>query len=635
MAWITDNLRGAIEAVGRLNPFTRAGLSGSTALPGIFTHQLAIAAYMASGMMKKVISIPAEDRVREWRDWQADAKVIEAIEKEENRLALIAKVQEAENLRGIGGGALVIITAGNHDSELKPEQIAKGGIVAINVVSRWQITGKDWIKDLASPNYGEPAMWEMQGDRGTPTQIHPSRVICFRGARLPAGSAMADDDAFWGDSRLLRVFTEVQRSDDTQAWFAALVKKAKLLRFGIPDLDDRDQTALAKRVEVIALGESSLNATLYRSSSGPDDPGETVSDYQITWAGIPAMMDAFDQRVAAVSDIPFTRLTGRSPAGMNATGQHDSDNWNKMVVSGQKLELRPCLEKLDPFLIRSAGADAAKVTWKFAPLSVPTEKEEADTFNTTMDAVTKLQATGAIPDEAFTRGLQNLMSEREYIPGLDQALSLIPEAERFGLLAKPPAGSEDDPSEIVEGGDPASAGGRAQPPARRAANDAAVFFSDAQPRPLYVQRKLLNGTDIIGWAKKQGFTSTLSADDLHVTVLYSRQPVDPMKMGQAWGEDENGNLRIKPGGPRAIERLGENAVVLLFPSWDLQSRHRDMVEAGGSHDFDEYHPHITISFEVPADMDLTAVKPFTGALEFGPELFEPLDLDWKRKVTEE
>ena len=467
MAWITDSLRGAIEAVGRLNPFTRAGLGGSTALPGIFTHQLAIAAYMASGMMKKVISIPAEDRVREWRDWQADAKVIEAIEKEENRLALIAKVQEAENLRGIGGGALVIITAGNHDSELKAEQIAKGGIVAINVVSRWQITGKDWIKDLASPNYGEPAMWEMQGDQGKPTSIHPSRVICFRGSRLPAGSAMADDDAFWGDSRLLRVFTEVQRSDDTQAWFAALVKKAKLLRFGIPDLDDRDQTALAKRVEVIALGESSLNATLYRSSSGPDDPGETVSDYQITWAGIPAMMDAFDQRVAAVSDIPFTRLTGRSPAGMNATGQHDSDNWNKMVVSGQKLELRPCLEKLDPFLIRSAGADPAKVTWKFAPLSVPTEKEEADTFSTTMDAVAKLQATGAIPDEAFTKGVQNLMSEREYIPGLDQALSEIPEAERFGLNA-PDDGT--DPSTIVpEGGDqPTEARGQQT---RRAAND--------------------------------------------------------------------------------------------------------------------------------------------------------------------
>jgi len=185
------------------------------------------------------------------------------------------------------------------------------------------------------------------------------------------------------------------------------------------------------------------------------------------------MMDAFDQRVAAVSDIPFTRLMGRSPAGMNATGKSDDDNWNKMVVSGQKLELRPCLEKLDPILLRSAGVDPAKVTWKFAPLSVPSEAEEATTFKTTMEAVTALQNTGSIPDQAFAKGVQNLMSEREYIPGLDQALAEIPEAERFGL--NPDAG-QDDPSALQSrGGDPASTGtggnGLEAEPPRRAAND--------------------------------------------------------------------------------------------------------------------------------------------------------------------
>ncbi|WP_324699950.1 anti-CBASS protein Acb1 family protein [Novosphingobium sp. RL4] len=251
-----------------------------------------------------------------------------------------------------------------------------------------------------------------------------------------------------------------------------MARKAKLLRIGIPDLDSRDPEQLNKRIEVIALGESSLNATVYRCSGGQDDAGETITDYQVTWTGIPAMMDAFDQRVSAVSDIPFTRLIGRSPAGMNATGQHDMDNWNKAVVSGQKLETRPCLEQLDPFLMRSAGADPAKVTWKFAPLSVPTEKEEADTFNVTMDAVTKLQATGAIPDEAFAKGLQNLMTEREYIPGLDQALAEIPENERFGLT---PDDDGTDPSAIqAEGGDPNLAGGGGSAPSRRATADGGV-----------------------------------------------------------------------------------------------------------------------------------------------------------------
>jgi len=472
MAWITDSLRGAIDLASRLNPFNRG--EAATGLGGIFSHQLAVAAYMQSGMMRKVIAIPAEDRVREWRDWQADADQITAIEAEEKRLKVIAKYQEAETLRGIGGGAIVIITAGDHSNPLTPAMIAKGGIVALNVVSRWQITGRDWVNDLASPRYGEPLMWTMNGGEVGATPIHPSRVICFRGARLPAGHAVSLEESFWGDSRLLRVYTEVTRSDDTQAWFSALVRKAKLLRIGIPDLLDLEPAQLNARVELIASGESSLNATVYRSSAAADDPGEKIDDYQIAWTGIPAMMDAFDQRVAAVADIPFTRLMGRSPAGMNATGSHDMDNHNKAIVTGQKLELRPCMEALDPFLLRSAGVDATKVTWAFAPLSVPTEKEQTDTFKVLMEAVEKVQNTGAIPERAFSEALQNLLIEREAMPGLEQALAKIPESERFGL-SPDNDGGDDDPSAIQAGRevdpDLAGGGGALERPARRAAND--------------------------------------------------------------------------------------------------------------------------------------------------------------------
>lgn len=455
MAWITDSLRGAIDLASRLNPFNRGG--AATGLGGIFSHQLAVAAYMQSGMMRKVIAIPAEDRVREWRDWQADADQITAIEAEEKRLKVIAKYQEAETLRGIGGGAIVIITAGDHSSPLTPAMIAKGGIVALNVVSRWQITGKDWVNDLASPRYGEPLMWTMNGGEVGATPIHPSRVICFRGARLPAGHAVSLEESFWGDSRLLRVYTEVTRSDDTQAWFSALVRKAKLLRIGIPDLLDLEPAQLNARVELIASGENSLNATVYRSSAAADDPGEKIDDYQIAWTGIPAMMDAFDQRVAAVADIPFTRLMGRSPAGMNATGSHDMDNHNKAIVTGQKLELRPCMEALDPFLLASAGVSPDGVWWEFAPLDVPSEKESADTFKTVMEAVELLRGSGAVPDEAFVKGVQNLMVERGWVPGLEGALAEIPEDQRFGLN---PSDDGSDPSSLQaqKGGDLSVAG---------------------------------------------------------------------------------------------------------------------------------------------------------------------------------
>ncbi|MFS0771053.1 anti-CBASS protein Acb1 family protein [Sphingomonas sp. 1P08PE] len=628
-----DSVTSAIQSAATVHPFQQQ----QSAMSHLFAPQLAFAAYLASGLLQKVIEIPASDRVREWRDWQADKDQIEAIEAEERRLGLVAKVKQAETLRGIGGGALILAAPGNPDQPIG--DISKGQLQAINVVSRWQLTGENYVTELTDPAYGTPRMWSMANEKAT-AKIHPSRVICFRGDPLPSGYGVSGDQLFWGQSRLVRVWRDVERSDQAQGWFAALVRKAKLLRIGIPKLTDytmtdNGQQRLDRRMAAIAMGESVLNATVFDSGDGMT-PAETITDYQVQWTGIPAMMDAFDQRVAAVADIPFTRLMGRSPAGMNATGAYDDQNWAKTVSAGQQLETRPCLEQLDRTLIQSAGADPEKVTWKWAPLWAPTEKEDADTFKVLMEAVEKVQGTGAIPDRAFAEGFQNLLEEREYIPGLGAALAKIPEAERFGLAEREPEidadGNPIDPSSIqTEGGDPASTrrgGGDdgSVAPARRAAND-------AKPISLYVQRKLLNADELIRWAKAQGFKSTLDASDMHVTVLYSRTPVDPIKMGTTWADNDKGELSIKPGGPRAIERLGESAVVLLFASDDLSWRHRAMVEAGASHDYEEYQPHVTLTYDA-GDVYLDAIKPFVGALRFGPELFEPLDLDWKSKVTE-
>lgn len=613
MAWITDSLR---NAIGRINPFTRG--EGSFGAPSVFDHQLAMSAYLCSGMMRKVIAVPAEDRVREWRDWQADQGDITAIEAEERRLGLQAKVQHAEILRGIGGGALILVTAGNHAEELKPGALAKGGLVAVNVVSRWQISATEWEQDLADPLYGTPRMWRLQGQNGG-TDIHPSRVVCFRGAPLPMGTALSLEQAFWGDSRLLRVFREIQRSDDTQEWFAALVRKAKLLRIGIPDLDQQDETRLNKRIEVIALGESSLNATVYRSKGGPDDGGEEITDYQVTWAGIPAMMDAFDQRIAAVSDIPFTRLTGRSPAGMNATGQHDTDNWHKSVKAGQTLELRPCLDQIDVALIPSAGVSPDKATWAFAPLDTPSEKEQADTFKTTVDALEKLNLMGALPEEAFNELVQNLMAEREWLPGIDAVLAKFSDDERFGGA---PDDDGTDPSAIVEGGDPDLAGrGGARVPAARAANDSR--FNDATPKTLYVRRDVLPETvrALKAWAKEQGLPAL--QDNLHVTVAYSLQPVDWIKMGQDWRDrDGKGGMIITEGGPRVVEPLGDRTAVLMFASSDLSWRNREMRENGASWDYPDYQPHISLTGN---PVDLSSVEPFRGEIKLGAEIFEEID----------
>jgi phage-related protein (TIGR01555 family) len=625
-----DGLGAAFASIGGLGGYQQSPMAR------MFGLDLAFAAYLGSGLLQKTIDIPASDRTREWRDWQADDKVIQKIEAEEKRLAIRAKFKAAEVLRGLGGGALILALPGDPAS---PAPLT-GKLQAVNVVSRRQLSLVDVNDDLTSPLYGEPKFFRME-TAGGGKNIHPSRVIPFRGEPYPAMAAtVSADDRYWGQCRLLRVVNEVAKSDDASRWFSQLIRKAKLLRFGISGLTDYDQGDLDKRVALIAQSENMLNATIYnlptKDGAGAESGGEKIEDYQVAWTGIPAVQDMLDQRVAAVADIPFTRLMGRSPAGMNATGQHDMDNYLASIGAGQELEVRPCLERLDAVMLPSAGvALADNQTWRWSPLSKPNPKDEAERFDKTVTALGKIRDMAAIPDEAFNAGVQGVIEQNGWMPGAMQKLGEMPEDERFGIKPSEPERDADgkpvDPSAIqTKGGDPDLAGTGAAmeaEPRRRAAND-------AKPIPLYVQRKLLNADELIRWAKAQGFKSTLDASDMHVTVLCSRTPVDPIKMGTTWADNEKGEISIKPGGPRAVEKLGDTAVVLLFASDDLSWRHRSMVEAGASHDYAEYQPHVTLTYDA-GDVDLDAIKPFTGALRFGPELFEPLDLDWKSKVTEE
>jgi hypothetical protein len=220
-----------------------------------------------------------------------------------------------------------------------------------------------------------------------------------------------------------------------------------------------------------------------------------------------------------------------------------------------------------------------------------------------------------IPREAVSDALINRIVEDGNLPGLETAI------EEYGKLSEQEPSPEEEAAALAltnpQGGDPAQTGTKPQQ------------TGDAAPRTLYVSRKVLNGADIIAWAKGQGFTSTLPASDLHVTITFSRTPVDWMEMGSSW-EDK---VTIPEGGARLMEQFGE-ATVLLFASNMLKYRHNEMVDMGARWDHPEFQPHITISYE-GAPADLSKVEPYQGEIVLGPELFAEVKDDWQAGLKEE
>jgi len=148
-------------------------------------------------------------------------------------------------------------------------------------------------------------------------------------------------------------------------------------------------------------------------------------------------------------------------------------------------------------------------------------------------------------------------------------------------------------------------------------------MSDSPARTLFVSRPLENAEDLLAWADEQGIPGLVPADQMHVTIAYSRVAVDWFTIGGS--EDEM--LVVPSGGPRELACLGprQDTCVLRFNCDDLEERWEDILEdSGASWDWGCYKPHVTLSTSIPGDLDVSAITPYQGPLVFGPERFEEL-----------
>ena len=589
------------------------------------------AAYRSSWLVRKIVDIPPFDMTREWRDWQTDKDTIQKLEAEEKRLQLRMKCQRALVLaRLYGGGAIILGTNDPNPMEpLDPARIGVGDLKYIHVVSRWQLAVEEAILDPTSPWFMQPSFFSMTGGNGQQAKIHPSRVVSFVGQRAPEGSMMpnANGSWYWGDPIMQSIGDAVKNADTAQNGFASLIDEAKIDVIGIPDLMSvwstaEHETQLMARLNAAAQGKSTYRALI-------KDAQETWEQKQVTWSGMDNMLLAYLDMVAGAADIPLTRLLGQSPRGLQSTGDGEARDYHSMVKARQSELLTPALDQIDELLIRSALGDMpSDIYYEFGSLDDTDEKDEATIEFNFAQALKNYSDTGIFPDDFLMKIAANRIIESGRWPGSEAAFE---EAEA-NAAANPEPDADETQLQTMEQRVAAleQAGTITKP-------QADALLKDAAPRSLYVSRKLLNAAAVIDWAKGQGFETTVPADQMHVTVLYSRTPVDWMDMGSDWSGDDKGQLRVAPGGPRMLDRFGSmgDAAVLLFNSSALCWRHEDMIGKGATSDYPDFCPHVTLSYDVPAGFDLSAVEPYQGELVFGPEIFAEVQDDWKSTIEEE
>lgn len=426
------------------------------------------AAYRTSWLVRKIVDIPAEDMTRAGRDWDALDEDIAKIEAEEKRLGLWAAIRTALIYARLGGGALFINHMDRRPELPLPPTVRSQGIESIVPLFRDQITLGQMDDDLLSPSYGEPV--EFRVNTQAQPVVHPSRLIIFKGKTVPAIHHATWQDRFWGDSVVQAVNEAVQNATTATGGFAGLIDEAKLDVYRMNGMAEQlvagNDEIVLKRVTLTNQGKSTHRAIVLDK----EDEWDTRT---MAWGGIPDIITTFLSVVAGAADIPATRLLGKSPDGMNATGEGDMENYHQSISSAQEMTLRAQLDRLDAVVLPSAGVTTKGLPWAFSPLRVLSEQQASEIEKREAETVQIYANAGMMPESALAKSVQNRLIESQRWPGLKDA---IDEAEA--------AGEElpgNDPSALtqsgngVEGGDPVLRGGAgssgSEPALRRAAND--------------------------------------------------------------------------------------------------------------------------------------------------------------------
>lgn len=597
-AAIGDSLRNLVANLG--TPRDKASATHYT-VPMLRDDE-AVNAYRGTWLARKIVDIPAKDACRKWRSWNAQTAEISKLDAEEKRLGVQTKVLDAMQKGRLFGGAAIYIGTGdvNPMEPLNPERIGAGGIEHLNVLTKRTLQAGEIETDPQSPLFGKPKLYTLNSQKAGQVDIHPSRLVVFTGVPHPDPEMAGGFNAGWGDSILLSVIDALKQADGTLANVASLVFEAKIDVIKIPgfmaalacDQDGAYQTQVLNRLTLAAMAKG-INGALVL------DGEEEYDTKQVAFSQLPEIIQSFLQNVSGAADIPVTRLLGQSPGGLNSTGEADLRNYYDHIQSEQELTVQPAMSVLDECLIRSAlGTRPPELWYSWRSLWQTTDKERADIGKTTAETIKVIDETGLLPDDVMAKVATNMLTEAGVAPGL--------ESEMDEWLKANPEGVEREEEEP-------------DPEAEAAAREA---LADAQPRTLYVRRDVMNAAEITAWAREQGLTDI--ADDLHTTIIYSKQPFDWIKAGNAkeWSDDGKDEIIIPEGGPRAVEPLGGMSAVLLFSATRLAWRHEEIVRAGASHDYPDYTPHISLT-KAPAD--LRNVEPYRGRIVLGPEIFEEIE----------
>ena len=369
--------------------------------------------YEGNGVFSKIIDTPAEEALKHGFDLNLKSDELNAfVEDALDDLEWEERAATAIKWARLYGGALIVMLIDDgrgleepvdweHIRSIDELRVYERSIVQPDYASLYQQDyGGKGVGNRVS-KFGQPEYYYVSSIYGS-FKVHESRCLVFRNGVLPEQTSNATY-LFWGMPEYVRIRRALRETVTAHTDSVKLLERSVQAIYSMKGLaslltTDDGENQVLKRLQLVDTSRGLLN------SIAIDSEGEQYDFKTFQFSGVKDVIDATCNMLSALTNIPQTILFGRSPAGMNATGDSDFESYYNFVEKIQRLMLKRNLRTLLDVVFRAgiASGDVAEepdYKLEFKPLWSLSDTEQAAVDQTkAQTALVKAQTAQAYVD---------------------------------------------------------------------------------------------------------------------------------------------------------------------------------------------------------------------------------------------
>lgn len=400
-------------------------------------YQLLTSLYRDNWIMQNIVATIPNDIIRKWYEIRSGIapESLDQMAKLERQTQIRKKLLLGMYWGRLYGGAVGVILIKGQDDMSQPldlDAVMPGSFLGLQILDRWSgvYPESELVTDPSDQDFGLPAYYTVRDEASGQfvAKVHHSRVIRFIGRELPWQEQVTE--LYWGESEIEAIYNEIVKRDNVSGNIAALTFRANINYMesdGLDQLLGTANTEMQRRfwntMQAQAIMESNFGTRIINK-------GDAVHNTQYTFTGLSDVYDRVMMDVAGAARTPVTKLFGRSPAGLNATGESDMQNYYDYIDGLRETEFRSIIERLLPVMAISAwGIVPDDLDIDFPPMWTPDAKEIAEIGerktsavvaayqNDLLDASEAMQELRALTDET---GMFGKISDERIAAGKGQ-----------------------------------------------------------------------------------------------------------------------------------------------------------------------------------------------------------------------